>query len=260
MAHVSDSKKKELVALSKLVRQYKVVGLMDLESYPSGHLQKLKARFRDKMDVKVSKKSLMKLAFENAEKDKTGITSLAGYLDNGIPALILSNEDPFRLSKMLMKNKTNTFAKAGQLAPNDIIVQAGVTKFPPGPVIGEFSSAGLKTAVEAGKIAIKEDKLFVKKGEIIDGKKADILSKLGIEPVEIGVKLIAMFENGNVYGSSLLDIDEARYLQEIRDVVRAAFNLAINTEYVTNDTIAWLIKKAYMESLALSNNVNVDGG
>ncbi len=261
IAHVSNEKKAELASLGKLVRNYKVIGVLDLGSYPSSHLQKLKSRFRDNLEVKVSKKSIIKLAFENAEKERAGIMELNGKLDEGIPGLIFSNEDPFKLSKKLIKDKSNTFAKAGQIAPHDIIIAAGPTSFAPGPVIGELSSAGLKTAVESGKITIKEDKLFVKKGEIIDQKKADVLSKLGIEPMEIGVRIIAMYENGSVYGSNLLAIDEETYVNELRNAVRDTFNIAINISYATKDTIKWLVKKAYIESLVLSNKTgNDDGG
>ena len=96
-AHVSKAKKDELMNLSKLLKQYKVIGIIDLSNYPSVHLQKLKAKFRDKLDVRVSKKILIRLALKSIEKDKPGIIGMDNSLENCLPALILSNEDPFKL-------------------------------------------------------------------------------------------------------------------------------------------------------------------
>lgn len=259
-AHVSNAKKEELAKLIEMIRGYKVIGIIDLNNYPSDKLQTLKGKFRDKVDVKISKKSLMKMAFENNEKDKAGIIKLAECLDYGIPALILSNEDPFKLSKQFARSKSMTVAKAGQVSPGDITIQAGPTSFAPGPVIGELSSAGLKTAVESGKIVIKEDKLFVKKGEIIDSKKADVMSKLGIEPIEVKVKIIAMFEDGKVYHSNVLEIDEEEYINQLKEAGQDAFNLAFNIGYISKETISLLLSKAYIEALALSEKTNINGG
>jgi len=257
MAHVSQAKKQELVKLNEILKGYKVVGILDLTGLPSAKLQQLKGKFRDRFSIRISKKSLMKFAFEKLDKDMKGISNLIAKLDEGIPALILANEDPFKLSKLLSKSRSNTFAKAGQVSPNDITIQAGPTSFGPGPAIGEFSSAGLKTAIEGGKIVIKEDKLFVKKGEEINAKKAEVLSKLGIEPIEISFKLIAMFENGKIFDHDILDINEQAYVDSLKESSQEAFNLAINIGYVSKETIEYLIKRAVVESEALSNAKNI---
>src|SRR3989338_2085586 len=113
-----------------------------------------------------------------------------------MPALLLKKENPFSLYKILKKSKSSASAKAGQIAPRDIIVPAGPTPFTPGPVISEFAALGIKAGVEGGKVAVKQDTTACKEGKPINAPLASMLARLGIEPMEIGLNLVAVFENG----------------------------------------------------------------
>src|SRR3989338_2862633 len=147
----------------------------------------MRAELRGKVSIFMTKKTLMKIALGNIKNDKKGIEVLEDYFI-GMPALIFTKESPFRLARILRKSKTPAPAKAGQIAPADIIVPKGPTPFPPGPVISEFSSAGLKVGVEGGKVAVKEDAVVARKGEKITGKVAEVLARLGIKPMEVGLR------------------------------------------------------------------------
>ncbi|MBI2653039.1 50S ribosomal protein L10, partial [Candidatus Woesearchaeota archaeon] len=159
--------------------------------------------------------------------------------------------NPFRLSKTLQKSKSPSPAKAGQTAPRDIVVNKGATSFAPGPIIGELALAGIKAGVEGGKVAIKEDTVIVKAGEKIKPKVAEILTRLGIQPMEVGLDLVAVYENGLVYTKDILSIDEAEYKNRLTNASRWAFNLANYVSYPTKETIRLLIGNAYNDAKAL---------
>jgi len=254
-AHVSELKKKEVESIKELFDKYKVVAIINMENLPALQLQRMKSQLKDKIVLKMTKKRLIKLAIDQV-KNKKDIEKLKEYL-TGMSALLFTNEDPFKLYKLINKSKSNAPAKPGQIAPKDLIVPAGPTNFVPGPIIGELGQAGLKTEIKEGKVAIKEDKLLVKQGQVINTKTADILLKLGIEPMEIGLNLILTYENGEFLYKDVLDVSEEEYSNRILVCYKDSLNLALHMSYISKDTIEILIKKVYSESNALNNKLDL---
>ena len=249
-AKVAEWKKEEVKEIKRLLDEYSVFGIINVENLPSLQLQRLKHNLKNKIYVKMSKKRLINRALdemkkENFDKVKEEI--------KGIPALIFTKENPFRLAKLLRQNKSNAPAKPGQIAPMDIYVKAGPTPFPPGPIIGELGQLGIKTEVKEGKVSIRDDKLLVKENEVINAKQADLLSKLKIEPMKIGINLILTYENGEILTKSILEIDDELYVNNVKIAHQEGLNLALAIGYVSKDTISHLIRKASREISTLEN-------
>ena len=249
-AHVAQYKKDVVSRLAGLINEYPIIGVVNMENLPAPQLQAMRAQLRGKFLITMSKRRLLNLAFEQTKSSKKGIEKLEQYL-GGMPALIFTKENPFKLSKTLQKSKSPAPAKGGQTAPRDIIVNKGQTSFAPGPIIGELAIAGIKSGVEGGKVAIKEDTVVVKSGEKIKPKVAEILTRLGIQPMEVGLDLVAVFENGTIYGKDVLSIDESEYKNRLAAASRWAFNLANYISYPTKETIRLLIGKAHNDAKSL---------
>jgi len=254
-AHVSESKKGEVKELSRLLQSQPNVGIIDLTNLPSAQFQKIKHKLKGDFKVRVSKKRLIKLALEKIKESKQGIEKLEPYLENCMPALILTDKDAFKVAKTLDKNKSSSLAKPGQISPKDLVVPEGPTSFAPGPIIGELGQAGIKAAIEAGKVVIKKESTLVKKGEVITQKQSDMLAKFGIQPMEIGLNIVAFYQNGDIFDAEVLSIDDAEYLNRIKIAAMEAINLAVYSAYPTKETVEILLQKAERESLALNSKV-----
>tara|TARA_Y100000310_G_scaffold240713_1_gene244583 strand:- start:764 stop:2254 length:1491 start_codon:yes stop_codon:yes gene_type:complete len=250
MTGVAEYKKKYVQDMSKLIRQYSIVGLVNMENLPAPQLQVMRSELRGKMELYMTKKRLMRIALEKIKSEKKSIEELEKHFE-GMPAFIFTNENPFKLSKTLRKSRTKAPAKAGQTAPSDITINKGPTPFAPGPVISELSGVGLKVGVENGKVAVKEDSVIVKKGEKINQKVAEILTRLDIKPMEVGLGLVAVYEDGIIYLKDILDIDEDAFNDKINLAATQSFNLAFNIAYPTKENIQPLISKAFNDAKAL---------
>ncbi|MBI2207961.1 50S ribosomal protein L10 [Candidatus Woesearchaeota archaeon] len=256
MAHISEFKKKTVDDVVKLSKEYPIIGVVNMENLPAPQLQAMRAELRGKVGLFMTKKTLMKVALEKIKNDKKGIEALEEHFD-GMPALIFTKDSPFKLSRILRKSRTPAPAKAGQIAPSDIVVPKGPTPFAPGPIISELSSAGLKVGVESGKVAVKEDTVVAKKGEKITGKVAEVLTRLGIKPMEVGLGLMAAYENGTIYQKEILDVDEQHYINNVNLAALQSFNLAFNITYITKDNAKLLIGKAFTDAKALGISQNI---
>ncbi|KHO52826.1 MAG: Ribosomal protein L10 [archaeon GW2011_AR17] len=199
-AYVSDAKKQVVKSLAKQIAEYPIIGLVDMENLPAMQLQKMKQSLRGKVVIVMTKKRLIQYALKQSPK---GLGDLATKI-RGMPALIFTKENPFKLYKTLSASKSPAPAKQGQIAPRDVIVPAGKTNFAPGPIIGELGQLGIKAGIEDGKVAIKQDKLLVKEGEVFTQKVAETLTRLNILPMEVGLNVVAVFENGTIFDRKVL--------------------------------------------------------
>jgi large subunit ribosomal protein L10 len=187
---------------------------------------------------------LQKAGIKNADQLLSHLT--------GQNALIFSAYDPFKLFLTLDKNKVYLPARAGDVAPENIMVQAGNTGLPAGPVLSEFREAGIQTKIEGGSIWVNRDSVAVKKGTVITPKLASLLSKLSIKPIKAGLTIVLAYENGLVYAGELVAIDLEKYRQSLLDAYASSRGLAIVIGYVTKETAPDIIVKAYREAVSLA--------
>ncbi|MFH1409327.1 MAG: 50S ribosomal protein L10 [Nanoarchaeota archaeon] len=256
MAHVAEHKKKTVVEFTKLLLDNPIIGMVNMENLPAKQLQTIIGLSRGRLSLKMTKRRLMKLAFAAAEEKKPGLSILLDHA-RGMPALLFTQENPFRLYKFLQKNKSPAPAKAGQIAPHAIVIPAGPTPFAPGPIIGELGALRIKTGVENNKVVVKVDSVVCKDGEMISAKLAELLTRFNILPMEVGLDLVAIFENGEVLEKTLLAVDEDRYIADLSQAAQWANNLAVEAGIASKDTIELLLSTAQRHSLSLGREANI---
>jgi len=250
-AHVAGYKKDLVKELEALLQKYPIIGVVNMEGLPAAQLGQLKKGLRGKAELFMTKRRLMKIAIEGVKGKVPHIEQIIPLL-RGMPALLLTNDNPFALYKFLKKSKSPAPAKAGQESPRDIVIPAGPTPFAPGPVISELAAVGIKAGVEGGKVAVRQDSLVIKQGEKFKAPLAAMLTRLGIEPMEIGLNLTHVFEKGIIYDRKVLDIDEKEFIQNIMTAASEAFNLSAEIAFLAADNREMLIAKAFREAKAVA--------
>lgn len=241
--------KQDYVAdLKKVIEDSPVIGIVNVTGIPAPQLQKMRSGLRDQMTLLVAKNNLLLLALNEMDKDKAGIAELVDLID-GQCAIVGSTDNPFKLFKLMEATKTASPAKGGEIAPDDIDIKAGETPFKPGPIVGDLQQAGIPAAIAGGKVVIKKSKTLVKAGEPIPVNMAKMLTKLEIFPMTVGMDLRGVFEDGTVFRSDVLAIDEEQFMGDLMGTIGGAFNLACQIGYTTPLTIRPLLTKASSEAM-----------
>lgn len=250
-AHVAPWKKDEVKEITQILVENPVLAVVSIGSIPSPNMQKIRAGLRGKAQVRSGKNNLLQIALDEAEKERPGVKELEKLMA-GQTALVGTKLNPFALYKQFTASRTRAAAKAGQAAPFDIEVQKGDTPFKPGPIVGELQKAGIPAAIDSGKVVIKSTKTVVKKGEAISADLAMALDKLGIHPIEIGLDVKGVWENGVIYKADVLAIDETKFRSDLAAAVRSALGVALEIGWATKTTIGPLVGKGVKSALAVA--------
>ncbi len=237
--------------LKEYASKYHTIALIKMEKVRAEQLMAIRKKFGEQLKIimiknKIAKKSL-------ADSNIKGMDKLLDEL-TGQNAFIFTNMNPFKLNLILDKEKIYLPAKGGDIATDEIVVPAGNTGLPPGPVLSEFREAKIQTNIEGGTIWISKDTVVAKPGDEISYKLASMLSKLGIKPIKAGLSIHAALEDGLLYHANDLKIDLEASIEDIKEAFAEALNLAVNAGYPTKESIEHILRKTYSEARALSIN------
>ena len=246
-------KREEVDEIKRGIEEYSLVGLVDMYGIPASQVQQIRRSLRGTAKVKMARNTLIEHALNDVDSSARALKEHT----EGHSALIFTNENPFRLYKLLEKTKTKMVAKPGEVAPEDIVVPKGPTSFKPGPIVGELQQVGIPAAIEGGKVRIRETRTVVKEGEVISKKVADALAKLGIKPMDVGLVLQAAYYRDTIFTPDLLGIDEEAYRSNIALAAQQAFNLSVNAAIVTPQTIGAIIGKAVREARSVGVTASI---
>jgi large subunit ribosomal protein L10 len=245
----------EVEEIKKLLHQHKVLGVANLQKVRAAQLQEMKKKLKDMASIHVIKNTLMKRAVAESQ-DKPGFEKVQSLLD-GPNIFLFTDLNPFKLSLLLEKGKVKTTAKSGDTASMDVIVPSGNTGLPPGPIISQLGSVGLPTRIEAGSVWVSKDTLVAKKGDLIDARLASVLSKLNIKPVEVGLVLKAVYEDGLIISEDQLHLDVDGFRKSLVEARFDALNLSLNSGYPTTENIQLLLQTAHRKAFSLALDAGV---
>jgi len=242
----ADWKIKEVEELKNIISSYPVVGIVGIRGIPASQMHGMRKTLRENAVVRVSKNRLIRHALEGSEMSK-----LSDYIE-GETAVLATNMNPFKIFRQLEKAKMKVPAKGGEIAPDDIVIKKGKTPFKPGPIVSEFQKVGIPAAIREGGVVIEKTVTLVKKGEVIPPDVAKMLTRMDIYPLEVGLDVKAIYEEGLMFTPETLSIDVDEITNNFRKAVHDAFALSMEVGYPTKEIAPQLLQKAYRNSFALA--------
>jgi large subunit ribosomal protein L10 len=256
MAHVAQWKHGEVAEITSLLTHHKTIGIIDIGGIPAPQLQQMRGGIRAKAQIRSAKNTLILKSLDEAEKHVKGISALKDEV-HGQAAVIATDINPFALFREIKATRKNAPAKGGETATHDIEVLAGDTPFKPGPIVGELQKVGIPAAISEGKVIIKSDKVLVEAGQKISKDLAQMLSRIDIFPIELGLNLHAVLESGSIYRPDVLDIDIDRFFGQLRTASVTALTLSMEAGWTNTQTIRPLLTKAYRSAYTLAMEKNI---
>jgi len=248
-------KTQKIEEVKNLLQKYRAVGVASLKKVRAAQLQELKRKLQNDAHLRVIKNTLIRRAIAQCN-EKPELKRLVEHL-SGSNIYLFTDLNPFKMVSLLDKSRVMATARAGDVAVEDVVVSAGNTGLPPGPIISLLGGVGLRTRIEAGSVWVSRDALVAKKGDVIDTRLAGVLSKLGIKAVEIGLSLKAMYDDGLIMTEDHLQLDLEKTQRKLGEAYLSALNLSINAACPLPENIVLLLRKARQEaySLALSEAI-----
>ena len=248
---IAQWKKQSLEELQGLLSKYHVIAAADLTKVRSSQIHELRKRLRDRVTMVVAKNNLLRKSVELGDYKDAKLGEFVKDL-TGSKILLFSQINPYALIILLDKSKVRVPAKGGDIATNEIMIPAGNTGLPPGPVISEFGEIKVQTKIEGGSIWVAKDSIVARKGDVISAKMASVLSKLGLKPMEAGLTLAEAFDNGTILRSGELMFDLPAFKNEILTGINDALNLSTEAGYISEENAPRILVKGMREALALA--------
>jgi large subunit ribosomal protein L10 len=245
MSQVSLEKTKRVEETAELLRKYDVVVAADLNKVGSEMLQNMRRQLRADMTIRCVKNNLMRFSLQKAEMEGG-----ENFMDSipGQNLFLFTNGNPFKLALRLDRSKVKVYAKAGDVALNNVVIPSGNTGLSPGPIISNFGTLSVRTRIEAGNIWVINDTTVAKAGDEISEELADLLQRMGIRVAEMGLSIKAVYENGVIIPGNEVLIDLDSYVEQLSEAFSNAFQVALKAPYMTKATLPTLLTIAYQDA------------
>lgn len=250
MVRSRDDKQAYFAKLKDFIETYPSIFVVNVDNVGSNQMHQIRQALRGKGVILMGKNTMVRRAIRLILADHPDFERFLPLVKGNV-GFVFTSADLKEIRDVILANKVAAPAKAGALAPNDIIVPAGNTGMEPGKT-SFFQALQVPTKIARGTIEIVSDVHLVIAGDRVDASQATLLNMLGISPFTYGMKIIQIFSEGQLFPDSVLDVSEdellGRFMQGIKTI--AAVSLAVN--YPTLASVTHSLVNTYKRVLAVA--------
>jgi len=247
---VSSRKVEYFAKLEQLLDEYPKCFLVDADNVGSKQMQQIRIALRGKAVVLMGKNTMMRKAIRGHMSNNPDLEKLLPHIRGNI-GFVFTKEDLVEIRDMLLANKVRAPAKAGALAPLDVVVPAQNTGLGPEKT-SFFQALNIPTKITKGTIEITGNVNLIKEGDKVGMSEATLLNMLKISPFTYGLVVKKVYEAGSVFEPAILDITDDDLKSHVMAGLRniAAISLAIG--YPTAASVPHSIINGLKKCLAIA--------
>ena len=169
----------------------------------------------------------------------------------GNVGFIFTNGELKTIRDKILVNKVAAPARAGAVAPDDVYVPAGNTGMDPSKT-NFFQALGVPTKIQRGTIEITTDLKLVEAGSKVGASEATLLNMLNISPFTYGMSITQVYDQGNTFPPSVLDIEESQLLKAFSSAITTIACISLAANFPTLPSVVHSVVNSYKKVLAVA--------
>lgn len=245
----AERKQQYFEKLKSYLDRYNKVVIVGADNVGSNQMQKIRQSLRGNAEILMGKNTMVRKVLREYVENNPKVEPLIALVKNNV-GFVFTNGDLAEVEKRLLEHRVGAPAKAGIVAPNDVIVPKGPTGMEPTQT-AFLQALNIASKINKGQVEIVSDVHLIKAGEKVGSSEATLLQKLNIKPFSYGLAILNIYDNGAVYEPEVLKLTDADLLAKFRNGVNNVAGLSLAIGYPTLASLPHAISAAYKNVLAV---------
>jgi len=233
-----------------LLETYPRAVLVTVDNIGSHHMQKIRVGLRGRGVLMLGKNTLMRKAVKDNLAKHPDWESLLAVIKFNV-GFVFTHENLSDLREKLLESRVPAQAKAGIIAPQDVVIPKQVTTLEPTKTTF-FAALDIPTRITKGCVEILSDVNLCKEGEKVGSSEAALLQMLDLRPFTYGLKLINVYDDGFVYPAKLLSTTSADLYKAFAQGVSNVAALSLGLGFPTLPAFPHVVLNAYKNLVAIA--------
>jgi large subunit ribosomal protein LP0 len=242
--------------LEALLKEYKSIFIVTVDNVSSQQMHEIRHSLRGEGVVLMGKNTMVRRALKGLVADSPEYERLFPFVKGNV-GFIFTNGDLKEIRDKILANRVAAPARAGALAPGDVFVPAGNTGMEPGKT-SFFQALGVPTKIARGTIEITADLKLIEAGNKVGASEATLLNLLNISPFTYGMSISQIYDQGQTFESSVLDIEESQLLKAFSSAITAIASVSLAVGYPTLPSVIHSVVNSYKKVLSVAIETDYD--
>ncbi|TQS39243.1 hypothetical protein Golomagni_00235 [Golovinomyces magnicellulatus] len=236
--------------LKGLLEEYKSIFIVGVDNVSSQQMHEIRKSLRGEGVVLMGKNTMVRRAIKGFISEAPEYERLLPFVKGNV-GFVFTNGDLNEVRDKILANKVAAPARAGAIAPDDVFVPAGNTGMEPGKT-SFFQALGIPTKIARGTIEITTELKLVEAGNKVGASEATLLNMLKISPFTYGMGIIQVYDQGNTFPPSVLDIDNAQLLGALTGAIAKIASISLAINFPTLPSVTHSIINSYKKILSIA--------
>lgn len=250
MGGVREKKAEYFNKLREYLEEYKSIFIVGVDNVSSQQMHEVRKALRGRGAVLMGKNTMVRRAIRDFVSDLPDFEKILPFIKGNV-GFIFTNDSLKEIKEVIVSNKVAAPARAGAIAPEDIWVRAVNTGMEPGKT-SFFQALGVPTKIARGTIEIVSDVKVVEAGNKVGPSEATLLNMLNISPFTYGLTVVQVYDNGQVFPASILDITDEELVGHFVSAVSTIASISLAIGYPTLPSVGHTLINNYKDLLAVA--------
>ena len=240
-------KERYFTKLYSLLENYPTIFVVNVDNVGSNQMHQIRKALRGCGEVLMGKNTMVRRALRNNAAENPSYERLLSVVKGNI-GFVFTNGELNSVRESILSNRVQAPAKAGAVAPVNVTIPAGNTGMEPGKT-SFFQALGVPTKISRGTIEIINDVEIIQAGTKVGASEATLLNMLNISPFTYGLTITAVYDQGNVFEPSILDITDDVLLKSFSSAISTVAAISLAIGYPTIPSVPHSIVTGYKNVL-----------
>lgn len=244
------------VKVVQLLDEYPKCFIVGADNVGSKQMQNIRQSLRGLGVVLMGKNTMMRKAIRGHLENNSNLEKILPHIKGNV-GFVFTKGDLAEIRDKLTESKVRAPARAGAIAPLDVIIPAQNTGLGPEKT-SFFQALSIPTKISKGTIEIINDVPILKPGDKVGASEATLLNMLNISPFSYGLQIEQVYDSGSVFSPDILDIKPEDLRAKFQAGVANLAAVCLQIGYPTIASVPHSVANGFRNLLALAATTDVE--